>query len=202
MGLSPNTHRFNQKPVEGDYYPGDGGALQFCFSNTIHNVDMTFLRCYFLQNKTVRNGGALALQTIKRVAIINCTFDENLADYKVDQSAELLYDNYYFLKNNGRGGAIYANPTYSHAAFTSDDCMDDLLIDGCTFNRNKAFDGNAVYIEGVENARTNFVIKNNIFTDYYDEGNLSPNKSVIASEIFNLYDGIVVVILLPTQTPE
>lgn len=87
IGLSPNTHRFNQKPVEGDYYPGDGGALQFCFSNTIHNVDMTFLRCYFLQNKAVWNGGALALQTIKRVDIINCTFDENLADYKVDQSA-------------------------------------------------------------------------------------------------------------------
>lgn len=70
--------------------------------------------------------------------------------------------------------------------------MDDLLIDGCTFNRNKAFDGYSIYIEGVENARTNFVIKNNIFTDNYDEWNLSPNKSVIASEIFNLYDGIVV----------
>lgn len=61
-----------------------------------------------------------------------------------------------------------------------------------TCNGNKAFDGYAIYIEGFEDAKTNFVIRNNEFIDNYDESNLNQNKSLIASEVYYLYQGLVI----------
>lgn len=96
---------------------------------------MEFTRCEFYANKAVRNGGALAIQTIGNCNIINCIFKDNIANHQV-QSAEMLFDNYYFLKNEGRGGAIYINPTYSYENYNDNaNYLKEIKIEGCTFER-------------------------------------------------------------------
>ena len=108
IARNPNHHRQGQKTSEGNYYPGDGGAIQYGFSFEINNIYISFIRFKFTQNKAVGNEGALDIQTIKTCNIINCTFGDNVANYQASrQSADLLFDNYYFLKEKGRGGAPF-----------------------------------------------------------------------------------------------
>lgn len=115
----PNQHWQNQKPSDGDYYPGDDDAIQYGYSSDINDIDMTFTRCKFYENKAVRNDGALAIQTIGICNIINYIFEDIVADYQVStKSSDLLFQNYYFVKDKGRGGAIYINPTYSYGTIT------------------------------------------------------------------------------------
>lgn len=91
-------------------------------------------------------------------------------------------------EGKGRGGAIYLNPTFSYANYNLDNAsyLRKATIEGCTFTRNKAFDGYAIYIEGFEGVSTEFVIKDNKFIDNYDESIHSSNKSVIASEMLSI----------------
>ena len=169
-----------------DYFSGDGGGIQYGFTASISNVDMIFNNCVFRENKAVRHGGAIAIQTKKTVEINSCIFEDNIANYQPSGSSELLYNNYFNLKTEGRGGAIYINPTFTYGN-TNHGKLESIKIEGCTFTRNKAFDGYAIYIEG-EDDGTTFIINNNNFIDNYDEGTLSQSKSVITSEIFNIFD--------------
>ncbi|KAK8844323.1 hypothetical protein M9Y10_024537 [Tritrichomonas musculus] len=105
-----------QRPDNKAYYSGDGGAMQYGFSDSISNINLIYNKCKFSKNKAVRHGGALAIQTVGTVEITNCQFEENVANYKAHESsaAARLLDNYYDLKSEGRGGAIYVNPSFSY----------------------------------------------------------------------------------------
>ncbi|KAK8848039.1 protein polyglutamylation [Tritrichomonas musculus] len=173
-----------QKPDGNKYFSGDGGGMQYGFSSSINNVNMVFR-----DNKAVRHGGALAIQTIQAVEIIDCLFENNIADYKSANSEMLAINNYFNLKAEGRGGAIYLNRSFSYG--NNDYKMKSAKIEGCTFIQNKASDGYAIYIEG-EDTGTTFVINQNTFIDNYNENTLSSEKSVISSEIYDLYEGKVV----------
>lgn len=178
-------------PPEGKYYTGDGGGIQYGYSDSLYKIDMIFTSCTFKRNKAVRHGGAIALQTVQKVEIIGCIFEENVADYKQPSTAELLYDNHYFKKTEGRGGALYFNPTFRHKDMKGENLtlhMTDVKIEGCTFSSNSAFDGYAIYIEG-DDAGTKFIINNNKFTNNYDRSTNTFSRGIITSEILNLYEG-------------
>lgn len=95
------------------YYNGDGGAIQIGYICTMNQFDITFDECEFVNNHAHRHGGALSIQTIKNVNILDCKFESNSANYVFDlaSSSELLFDNHYNKKHEGRGGTIYINPS-------------------------------------------------------------------------------------------
>lgn len=184
-----------------DYYSGDGGAVQYGFSDAIFDCNMYFNKCEFKGNQAVRHGGALALQTVGEVTITECTFTGNTANYQSgisEYSSKLLaddyYNNYYSKKTRGRGGAIYINPAFNNVNkgtgkpnFDKTKYMKSVTITGCQITENSAFDGYAMYIQG-DDPGTKFEITGNSFTDNYDPENKDDlsNKAVILSEISSL----------------
>lgn len=101
----------------------------------------------------------------KLVEIINCIFEENIANFDANKTELLSYNNYYNLKTERRGGAIYLNPTFSNTGI--DGKLISATIEGCKFISNKAFDGYAIYIEG-DDYGTIFIINDNTFIDNYN----------------------------------
>lgn len=77
----------------------------------MNNIDVKFDNCQFINNEAYRHGGAIAIQTMQRVEIIDCLFEHNIAHHLSD-SSNLLFGNYFHPKTKRRGGAIYINPTY------------------------------------------------------------------------------------------
>lgn len=188
---SPNGRdKYPTEPIERVYYSGDGGAIQYGFSDTIYNVTMEFVGCVFRNNGAVRHGGALALQTVRDVIISGCTFEDNHANYDiaVQRSAELLdYKNYYSLKTYGRGGAIYLNPAFNHESSDKSLHMLSVSIENNQFIDNDAYDGYAVYIQG-DDPQIPIRITGNTFTNNFKERsneNLR-EKSIIFTEIKNI----------------
>ena len=188
--LATNITRSHTPDDLDSYYPGDGGAIQYGFSPTISDVNLVFTDCLFYQNKAIRHGGAIAIQTQKKVEITNCTFEENIANFNsITTSAELLYENHFNKKKEGRGGAIYINPSFTTRGISY--YLKSISITGCTFKLNKAFDGYAIYIEG-DDAGTIFDIINNEFIDNYDESIHTLLKSVITSEVTGLMNYLII----------
>ena len=185
---SPNKR--NQYPTGyNEYFTGDGGGIQYGFSQSISNVDLTFEGCLFRQNKAVRHGGAIAIQTQKTVEIIRCTFEGNVANYQTTTSIEMLYDNHYNKKPEGRGGAIYLNPSFTSNQGTY--YLKSVKIEGCTFRRNTAYDGHAIYIEG-DQCETHISINNNDFINNYNKESGAVSQAAISSEIQDVFtDNIV-----------
>lgn len=150
---------------------------------------MKFDNCLFSKNKAVRHGGAIAIQTIGAVEITNCIFEENIANYKPSSSSRMLEEpnNYFDLKEEGRGGAIYINPWFSYKDLGSqaNNFLKSIKIENCQFTSNSAFDGFAIYIEG-DDPGTIFTIQNNNFTNNYDQTENSQNRGVIITEIERL----------------
>ncbi|KAK8854425.1 hypothetical protein M9Y10_016987 [Tritrichomonas musculus] len=168
-----------------NYYAGDGGGIQYGFTESIYNINMKFENCLFSKNKAIRHGGAIALQTTGTVEIISCTFEENVANYQYQSSSsELLAENYFHLKSEGRGGAIYINPSFTDKN-NKKAHMESVKIEKCTFKSNSAFDGFAIYIEGDDDG-TEFSITGNKFTNNYDGTDHSNNRGVIITEIDKL----------------
>lgn len=175
-----------------DYFNGDGGGIQFGYSTDYYNVDIEFNQCSFKGNKAFRHGGAVALQTVKTVTITYCTFEGNSANNQ-ETSSKLLYDTYYHLKSEGRGGAIYINPTFSLEGQSETDKelhMTKVDINNCEFKSNSAFDGFAIYIEG-DDAQTEFSFTKNKFIDNVKNGKTEEDihaiyRAVITSEILEL----------------
>lgn len=186
--LSTTTSRI-QRPSNKNYYPGDGGGIQYGFTASIYDIELHFTECLFRDNKATRHGGAIAVQMNNNVEIRECIFENNIANYQPSNS-QLLYENYFDLKTEGRGGAIYINPTftYTQKEQTYNGKTPSVTIEGCTFRSNRAYDGYAIYIEG-EDAGTTFIINNNDFIDNYDPNSYSLNNSIITSEIPDLYEG-------------
>ena len=147
----------------------NGGAIQFGFASECANVDVSLTNCLFKGNKSPKHGGAVAIQTQGAVLIRNCIFEENKANNAIQR---LLAE-----KTEGRGGALFISCGNSAKPIES------VTIDQCTFDRNSAFDGLAIYIEGEATTTTSFTIKANKFN-----GNSSPEKTVscIASEVLSI----------------
>lgn len=150
------------------------------------NTDLEFISCNFTKNKASKHGGALAIQTLKTVNIINCTFDSNIADNRETSFSLLSYQNHFDKKKEGRGGAIYINPTFSY--HNENDHMKENNIRNFTFILNKAFDVFAIYIEGdePENDFQISILYNEFINNNQINGNDDVNKSfraLIASEV-------------------
>lgn len=178
-----------------DYYNGDGGAIQLGYFCKIYDMDVQFSECIFKNNRAQRHGGAIAAQIYHGLSITKCSFENNIANFDSSSlSLNLLYNDYYDLKNAGRGGAIYINPAFSYDS--TSDCPETNVhtstvdISECTFNSNTAYDGYAFYFEG-DDAETFFIIQKNIFSDNYNESNYNHDSNiiygaVIATEICTL----------------
>lgn len=114
----------------------------------------------------------------------------NLANYNFQSSkSELLVENHFDKKSEGRGGAIYINPiyTYMDPKAQCDDpttAMASVLIKQCKLMSNSAFDGYAMYIESDDDPGTTFTFDDNNFFDNYNESNYVSDK-------FNLYGAVI-----------
>lgn len=175
----------NRPSISDPYCNGDGGALQIGYDVKYSSMDVTFNGCLFERNQAFRHGGALAIQTLGAVEINNCNFIDNIAN--VNSNPQLMYEDHFSKKTQGRGGAIYINPNYNNG----EGSMTSITIDTCTFNTNKAFDGFAIYIEGDGTVKPSIDIKGNKFNNNYDANHLTPTCAVISSEIEEILDGVL-----------
>lgn len=151
----------------------------------MNQFDITFERFELKCNHAHRHGGAISIQTIKDVYVLDCIFEENSANYNFDSnSADLLVNNHFHKKYDGRGGVIYINPSFTYS---------DVKIQRCKFIKNKWFDGFAMYVEG-EVLETPITISDNTFLNNYNESHylgedkLNMYGAVIATEICNMDD--------------
>lgn len=169
------------------YYNSDCGAIQIgCQAETAEMV-LRFRDCNFRENKAFWHGGALAIQTIKELELYNCKLEQNIANCDFEtSSSNLLFENYFHKKKDGRGGAIYLN----HASGCVDSFTQNVIINDCKLSWNKAHDGYAIYIEGDDPGTEFNIIKNNL-NDNCDPNNHDSNDpsiiygAVIATEIWN-----------------
>lgn len=143
---------------EASYYNGDGGGIQLGYSCSLSDFDVAFKFCKFENNKADRHGGAIAIQTLRTVSIVNCTFNNNVANCIHQSSSSLLTTDYFNLKKDGRGGAIYINPDFLNECKSLSSFMISVDIENCSFVSNNAFDGYAIYVEGDNSNDTNFSI--------------------------------------------
>lgn len=127
------------------------------------------------------------IQTSGIVLIQECTFESNEANY-IPISSKLLYENYYDLKTNGYGGAIYLNPTFNKNG--QDYSMKSVTITGCTFIKNRAYQGYSIYIES-ETSSVIYNINNNNFVNNYENDNCPTTNAIIASEDLSLTKEII-----------
>ena len=90
------------EPNKKNYYNGDGGGIQLGYFCDTSYMDITF---------------------------DNCIFENNLANYEFESASNLLIENHFHKKSEGRGGAIYINPSYIYNAQDNPDCknIDDYL---------------------------------------------------------------------------
>ena len=178
--------------IEPNYHAGDGGGIQIGFLRNLKESAVKFEQCLFKNNKAIRHGGALAIQTTSTVEIIGCTFESNEANSNI-ASSNLLWENHFNKKTQGRGGAIYINPSFSYTSSSSssdiDFSMTSLTIRDCTFSKNLAIDGYAIYIEG-DDPGTTFGFQNNNFNNNFNiDPDNDPNiteRGVIATEIHSI----------------
>lgn len=166
-----------------------GGAVQCGFNKDFCNLDLYITNCVFKGNQAFKHGGALAVQIQGSLTIQNTTFEENRAN--CNTNAKLLaFHDYTDNKVEGRGGAIYLNPTF---AVEGDDekSMVKVIINNCTFKRNVAFDGYAIYIEGENGAKTTYTFTNNFFINNYN-GHDSSQGGIIVSEITTITEDQII----------
>ena len=191
---SDNSNRNSMlSEIDPNYRAGDGGGVQLGFLRNLKESAIKFEQCEFRDNKAIRHGGALAIQTTSTVEIINCTFESNSANSNIDSfSLELLWENHFDKKTQGRGGAIYINPAFSYTSSSSsgsDFSMVSVSIRECTFSMNLALDGYAIYIEG-DDPGTTFEFLNNKFYDNFNaDPDNDPNiteRGIIATEIHRI----------------
>lgn len=76
---------------------------------------LKFNKYTFKRNKAFRHGWALSIQTLNKVEIVDCIFESNEAFADFESSGNLLFENHYHKKDEGRGGAIYINPTFTYS---------------------------------------------------------------------------------------
>lgn len=144
---------------DGPYYNGDGGGIQIGFHTGMQNVGVIFNGFNFTGNRAERHGGAIAIQTAQKVEIKKCVFNNNIANADINQlsSLNLLYENHFNKKSEGRGGAIYINSAYtsiSVACTGTQVSMENIDVIECEFNSNTGFDGYVMYVEGDETQKT------------------------------------------------
>ena len=171
-------------------YAKRGSAIYL--NETSINDNFEIINCTFNKNKASQHGGAIFIENIKSITINDCLFNENSANYYHLSSteAELLYE-----KLEGRGGAIFIIPSFLNSNENNE--TDEVVIENCTFLSNSAYDGYGIYIEGYEGGES-IIIKDNIFKDNHKSDNDKANdiysiyRSVISSEIVNLYSGKII----------
>ncbi|KAK8871920.1 hypothetical protein M9Y10_007666 [Tritrichomonas musculus] len=178
-----NTKSRPTQNADQQYYNGDGGGIQLGYICTMNSINVLFLECTFTSNHAQRHGGAIAIQTSMLVEIERCVFENNVANYNFDGSAKLLTENHFHKKNEGRGGAIYINPSYTYDdssldCKSPDTAMQKVQITGCEFVKNNGFDGYGIYIEG-DDINVPFSISNNNFVDNYNKNNHNDDENLI-----------------------
>lgn len=161
----------------------------------LNDVNLQLQNCKFFNNRAYRHGGAISIQTIGFVKIIGCVFENNKANCLCD-SSKLLVDNYFDKKSEGRGGALYINPSYTYddssQCNSPDHHMSNVDIIKSEFKNNNAYDGYGIYFEG-DDPGPSFIINiaDNIFTDNYNEKNHNDDiysifGAVITTEILKV----------------
>lgn len=148
---------------------------------------LRFKNCIFQYNKAAKHGGAVAIQTIKEIEFYRCKMNYNYANYKFNSSSmNLLYENHFHKKKDGREGAFYINP----AAGCVDLYMENVIINDCEFNWNKAYDGYAIYVEGDDPGTIFSLISNNCHDNYNEKNyDYDPNilyGAVITTDFFSI----------------
>lgn len=157
------------------YYNGDGDGIQLGYICSTNNYNVLFQQCTFNKNHAQRHCGAIAIQTTGTVEIISCIFENNEAYYNFNSGSELLIENHFDKKYEGRGGAIYINPSYTYED-NSNECqsptsfLSQIKIEKSIFIKNNGYDGYGVYIEG-DDPGTTFLIQNNTFSNNYNSNN-------------------------------
>lgn len=49
---------------------------------SVNNIqELSIINCYFKDNKAFRHGGAISLYIATKVEIVSCTFEDNIANY-------------------------------------------------------------------------------------------------------------------------
>ena len=111
----------------------DSGAAVYAYLVSVLNV----IQCVFKTNKAKDSGGVLLSYNSSNINILRCLFTENHATFgggailsKFEE--KLIVSDSKFISNTVRlvGGAIYAT---------------NLIIIGCSFQRNKAVQGGAIH---------------------------------------------------------
>ena len=143
--------------------------------------------CFSKNNCKFRGGAIYSFNSIFK-AFKDCNFDFNIADQggAIFYNGDLLnMEDCYFKMNkalgengNGCGGAI----------FKSGNKSDNSIVKYCSFKRNNAYDGGAIYIQN------SLIIENTIFQDNYSKvegdsifnlGNLNLKKCNFSAETKN-----------------
>lgn len=109
-------------------------------------------------------------------------------------SSELLVENHFDKKDEGRGGAIFIHPSYE---YDDDSCnspinfISKVDIKECQFKNNNGFDGYGMYFEGDEPNHLVINIMTNDFIDNCNKNNHNENEhiiygAVITTELFSI----------------
>jgi len=124
----------------------NGGAIGLWRSDANHVAHGLIIDCEFTGNfAELASGGAVWSATIEELAFVNCSFDNNFAQYGgaiIDQEpfqpAHKKIINCTFTNNSGlvQGGALW------HLTFAADD-TEPMLIKGCKFENNSTSDNSA-----------------------------------------------------------
>lgn len=140
---------------------GKGGALQYGWTESISNIDLTIERCHFLNNKADQEGGALCLMIQGNIEITECTFEKNIAG--LTDSNEYL------------GGAIAIFPNYG---YKQNIYTESVNIAHCTFKENLGHNANAIFVQ--DGSHTNIAISDKC--QFIDNTNESSQHACVMVE--------------------
>lgn len=157
-----NTNSHTESPYN------QGGALQYGNTLSISNTCLTFRNCEFIRNKCINGkGGALSISVSQDVSIIDCIFEENVAQ---------------------EGGAIYI---WGKASKVNNDqpevptglSLDLVSIVNCRFTENKGNKGSCILVEE-DNIK---IISVNISLCTFTNNGETTNQFLIQCSCVNYY---------------
>ncbi|OHT14544.1 hypothetical protein TRFO_15083 [Tritrichomonas foetus] len=132
---------------------GKGGAFQIGFTESTSNINIEMDNCTFTDNHADKDGGALSIETIGTVKIMNCVFHDNGAG------------------TASRGGSIYFEPDFDHPQGHHNESSCELIeISNTNFSNSDAFNAAAIYCKGGTKQTVLTITENCIFTDNGNKG--------------------------------
>lgn len=155
---SQNTITSTTFQTNSNNYQGLGGALMLIDPKLLTLEDVVF------ENNTALRGGAIYVESSELFGTIKgCLFLNNIA-FRIENSSTF-----------GLGGAIFFEKVgNTNSDFSENSTLRKLVIESCTFDRNLADFGGAVYTRNMT-----FAIHNSTFT-----GNKALSGGVLATEMY------------------